>query len=120
MSTLPKPSPSGLVQIIQTFRLAIKLFFSPKVPTWTKVVPILALAYVIFPLDFIPDFIPGLGQLDDLTVLLLFTWVFMQLVPQDVVRTMRGDSSVVNGEYRVIKDDKDPPPSSGQIAPPKQ
>ena len=27
-----------------------------------------ATAYLIWPIDLIPDFIPGLGQLDDLTV----------------------------------------------------
>ncbi|MEK6701060.1 MAG: YkvA family protein [Planctomycetota bacterium] len=29
------------------------------------------LAYVMSPIDLVPDFIPGLGQLDDLTVIAL-------------------------------------------------
>jgi uncharacterized membrane protein YkvA (DUF1232 family) len=120
MSMPPKASPSNLVQIIQTFRLAIRLFFSNKVPLWTKIVPILALVYLVFPLDFLPDIIPGLGQVDDLTILLLFTWVFLQLVPQQVVSELRGDGNVVDGEYRVVKDEQKPAPPSEQITPPKQ
>ena len=120
MSTPPKASPSGLAQVIQTLYLTIKLFFSPKVPLWTKIVPIVALAYLVFPLDFLPDFVPGLGQVDDLTVLLVFLWAFLQLVPQDVVREVRGDHNVVDADFKVVKDDATPASPVEQIPPTSQ
>jgi uncharacterized membrane protein YkvA (DUF1232 family) len=120
MSLPPKATPTGLAQIIQTFYLSIKLFFSPKVPMWVKTVPLLALAYVIFPFDFLPDFFPGIGQLDDLTVLLVFMWAFLQLCPAEVVRDVRGDGNVVDASYKVVKDDAPPAAPPDQIAPPSQ
>ena len=49
----------------------------------------LALAYVIFPLDFIPDALLGLGQLDDLTIVLLGLKAFIGLSPADIVAQYR-------------------------------
>jgi hypothetical protein len=41
-----------------------------------RILPIvLALLYVISPVDAIPDFVPGLGWLDDLLVLGILVWV---------------------------------------------
>jgi uncharacterized membrane protein YkvA (DUF1232 family) len=38
--------------------------------TWkTKLTLLFTIAYVIFPLDFLPDFIPVLGWLDDLGII---------------------------------------------------
>ncbi|MBU8898819.1 hypothetical protein DRW03_10385 [Corallococcus sp. H22C18031201] len=41
----------------------------PRVPTWRKLVGVLAVLYFLSPVDAIPDFIPVLGWLDDLGVL---------------------------------------------------
>ena len=38
----------------------------PQVPWQAKAVAAAAVAYVASPIDIIPDFIPGVGQLDDL------------------------------------------------------
>jgi hypothetical protein len=50
--------------------------------------PLLALVYLISPIDVIPDFLLGVGQLDDLTVLLLVGVVLSRLArwaPAEVV-----------------------------------
>jgi len=76
------------------------------VPLWAKIVPLAAVAYIIFPLDILPDFIPGFGQLDDLTILLVGLWAFVHLCPGAVVREYSGEADVVDGSYRVIQDDE--------------
>ncbi len=43
----------------------------PRVPRRRKVVLALALAYLMMPIDLVPDFIPVVGQLDDAIVLAL-------------------------------------------------
>jgi uncharacterized membrane protein YkvA (DUF1232 family) len=72
-------------ELWQQAKLTVQLFLDPKVPIYLKVLPLAAIAYLIFPFDFLPDVIPGLGQLDDITILLLGAKVFIELAPQDVV-----------------------------------
>ena len=66
-------------------RLVWQLIRSPEVPLYLKILPALAFIYVLIPTDFIPDVFPVIGQLDDLTALLVGAKVFIELAPQDVV-----------------------------------
>jgi uncharacterized membrane protein YkvA (DUF1232 family) len=56
----------------------------PRTPIGLKAMLGAALAYVVLPIDVIPDVIPILGQADDLTVLLLVLDLFLQNAPADV------------------------------------
>ena len=56
----------------------------PRTPIGLKGMLAAALAYVVFPVDLIPDAIPILGQADDLTILLLVLDVFIQNAPPEV------------------------------------
>jgi uncharacterized membrane protein YkvA (DUF1232 family) len=40
-----------------------------RVPTWRKLVGVAAVAYLFWPFDLIPDFLPVVGYLDDAGVL---------------------------------------------------
>ncbi len=66
-------------------RLVWQLIRSPEVPLYLKILPALAFIYVLIPTDFIPDVFPVIGQLDDLTALLVGAKIFIELAPQDVV-----------------------------------
>ncbi len=61
----------SLPRLIRLFYLAFRLFLDGRVPAWLKLIPVGALVYTVWPLDFVPDIFPVLGQLDDLTVILL-------------------------------------------------
>jgi uncharacterized membrane protein YkvA (DUF1232 family) len=56
----------------------------PRTPIGLKGMLAAALAYVVFPVDLIPDAIPIIGQADDLTVLLLVLDLFIQNAPPEV------------------------------------
>jgi len=77
---------SWLRELIRQFRLAWRLFRDRRVPWPPKLIPPLALLYVIAPIDILPDFSLGLGQLDDIAVVLLAVKLFIELCPTDVVR----------------------------------
>lgn len=62
-----------------------RLIRDRRVPWWAKaLLPALAL-YLAMPLDLIPDFIPVLGYLDDLVVVLLAASLLLRAVPRAVI-----------------------------------
>jgi len=73
---------SGLWHQVQ---LVYKLMLDPEVPIYLKILPFAALVYLIFPFDFLPDVIPGIGQLDDITILIVGAKMFIELAPDQVV-----------------------------------
>lgn len=75
--------------LLNQFRVTLRLFRDPRVPMWKKAIPILALVYVISPFDFVPDLIPGLGQLDDIGILLAGMRLFEMISPEAVVIQQR-------------------------------
>lgn len=72
--------------LITQVRLTWRLLKDPRVPIFLKALPLLGVLYVLFPIDIVPDFLPILGQLDDLGVVLAGLKVFEKLVPQHIVR----------------------------------
>ena len=77
--------PSLLRTLFSHARLAIRLVREPRVGFLAKTLPVLVAAYVISPLDFVPDVIPVLGQIDDLGVLLFSLEAFPRLCPAEAV-----------------------------------
>ena len=128
-----------MMQLIENGRLALRLLQDSRVPTWLKIgVPLLVALYFISPVDLIPDFLIGPGQLDDLGVLLLGFSLLIRLAPQSVVEEHRNamggswpsgtgptgstgsgtptrktgtgnDGGSIEGEYRVIPPDQEEP-----------
>ena len=114
-----------LGELYQNGRLAWRLFRDRRVPSLLKlVVPGVMGAYLLMPIDLVPDLVPILGQLDDLAVLALAVKLFIELSPQEVVQELRyglaqrgktapsgvtgeptkaGSGEVVDAEYRVIE-----------------
>ncbi|MEW5987812.1 MAG: DUF1232 domain-containing protein [Chloroflexota bacterium] len=72
-------------ELWQQARLVWLLLRDPEIPFYLKIVPLLALIYIIVPIDLSPDWLPLLGQLDDLTALLVGAKVFIELSPPEVV-----------------------------------
>ena len=73
--------------LITQIRLGWRLWRDSRVPGWVKLIPIAGLLYFLSPIDLIPDLmLPGLGEVDDLVVLLLALKMFLDFSPQAVVR----------------------------------
>ena len=98
-----------LQDMARQVRLAWRLLKDARVPFWTKLIPPAALAYVIFPVDIIPDVVLGLGQLDDIAVLLIGIKMFIDLAPEEVVREHLAALGARVKEWRVVDEDGEPP-----------
>jgi uncharacterized membrane protein YkvA (DUF1232 family) len=77
-------------------RDAIALFLAardPRTPWYAKVLAGLVAAYALSPLDFIPDFIPVVGYLDDLILVPIGIWAVIRLIPVDLMREFRAEAA---------------------------
>ena len=54
-----------------------------RTPWYAKVLAALTIAYALSPIDFIPDFIPVLGYLDDLVILPLLVALTVKFIPKE-------------------------------------
>jgi uncharacterized membrane protein YkvA (DUF1232 family) len=97
-----------LQDVARQARLAWRLFWDQRVPMWTKLIPPAALAYLLFPIDLIPDVALGLGQLDDVAVLLIGVKLFIELAPPDVVREHLLALGARIEEWRVVDEEGEP------------
>lgn len=87
-------------ELLSTGREVWRHMLDPKVPMVTKIIPVLAILYLLSPIDLIPDTIPLVTQIDDLAVLLIAARVFMELVPDDLGDD-EADSETLETTYRV-------------------
>jgi uncharacterized membrane protein YkvA (DUF1232 family) len=75
--------------IVRQGMLTWRLLRDGRVPIQAKLAFLLPLVYVISPLDFIPDFFLGIGQLDDLGILLIGMQLLQQLTPANILEEVR-------------------------------
>jgi uncharacterized membrane protein YkvA (DUF1232 family) len=61
----------------------------PRVPWYAKGLAVCVIGYVFSPIDFIPDFVPVLGLLDDIVVIPLGAALVIKLIPAEVMADCR-------------------------------
>jgi uncharacterized membrane protein YkvA (DUF1232 family) len=116
---------AGLVgSLIKQARLIWRLLKDERVSEWVKLIPLVGLIYLLSPIDLIPDLmLPGLGELDDVAVILLSLKAFVNLCPpaivsehleellgrRGVVRPDDDSSSAayIDASYRVLDQDEE-------------
>jgi len=76
----------------------------PRTPWYAKVFMAVIILHTLSPVDLIPDFIPVLGQLDDLVVLPLGISVMLRMIPEEVMRECREKAGYepVDGKVRWV------------------
>ena len=66
-------------------RLAWRLLRDRRMPLLVKAVIPALVAYLLMPLDIIPDFIPVIGQLDDLLLIALAVGLVFRFTPVELL-----------------------------------
>ncbi len=80
---------------LATYAIALwKLFKHPQTPRSAKWVAVGVLAYLVSPIDLIPDFIPVLGQLDDLVIVPLGIALVARLTPKPLWESLLREAEV--------------------------
>ena len=94
-----------LADLIKQIRLLWRLLNDPRVPAWVKTIPAMILLYLFFPIDLIPDPALGLGQLDDLAIILLGLKLFRDLSPRAVVNEHEASIAGRSSPWQVVEDE---------------
>ena len=79
-----------------------RAFLAPETPLHLKALMLLVPAYLLSPIDQIPDLIPFLGWVDDLVIVpMLVSWIVKMLPQRASVYARSADGAkVIDGEYR--------------------
>jgi uncharacterized membrane protein YkvA (DUF1232 family) len=85
---------------ILNIELTWRLFFDLRVPLITKLVFITVLSmYIVMPIDLIPDFLPVIGQTDDLILFVIFMLQFVKSCPGEIVEMHK--QAILNGDWKI-------------------
>ena len=63
----------------QNIRLWKDAFLDKRTPWFAKAIIIFSILYGVSPLDFVPDFFPAVGQLDDIALIIYAVLTFAKL-----------------------------------------
>jgi uncharacterized membrane protein YkvA (DUF1232 family) len=105
--------------IFPFLRLVWRLLRDRRVSVFTKIIPLLALIYLVSPYDLVGDRIPILGQFDDLIVVGILLLLFIAASPAEVVADLtigkkirdmkeqqeKKDGKTVDAEIRYVDDE---------------
>ena len=76
----------------------------PRVPWHAKALAIGVAAYVLSPVDLIPDFIPVLGYQDDLVMVFLVSLAVAQLIPPEIMAEHRASATMISERRQAAAD----------------
>jgi len=71
--------------VTEKILLLISAMCDKRTPWYAKAIVILVLAYIISPIDIIPDFIPVLGLIDEIILISMAYKLLIKYVPDEVI-----------------------------------
>jgi uncharacterized membrane protein YkvA (DUF1232 family) len=88
---------------VQTYTLYLA-YRHPRTPWYAKVFAALVVGYVFSPIDPIPDFIPGVGLLDEMVVVPIGVLIAVKMIPRQVMEECQEKArEVAEGEKPVSR-----------------
>ena len=104
----------ALFLFLRRLTSVVYLMTHPDVPLRLKTLPVLALAYVVFPRDLFLDFRP-FGLIDDLIVVTVLLGIFTSRGWYHIERAKKRKDGAIPAEFEVVVPDAEPgaEPESG-------
>ena len=96
--------------VFKQFRIIRRAIVHPQVPWHAKAIAGCALLYVVCPIQIIPNFIPVVGQMDDVLVITLGIKYLRRHVPQSVLDECESKSPIARKPKIVLGSSTDPLP----------
>lgn len=66
-------------------KLCFRLIGDPRVPKRTKIILGIVAVYFVVPFDVVPDWLPGVGRIDDVILLVLTLDAIVNRIPREIV-----------------------------------
>lgn len=76
----------SLLSLWPRVRVYGRAIFDARTPRWGRFAALAAFIYVLSPIDFVPDFIPFAGWLDDFVIAPLLLSIALRAIPREVMR----------------------------------
>jgi formylglycine-generating enzyme required for sulfatase activity/uncharacterized membrane protein YkvA (DUF1232 family) len=102
---------TSIKQIFRQFRILRRAFVHPRVPWHAKAVAGCAVLYIVSPVQLIPNFIPVIGQMDDVLVVTLGLKYLRRYVPQSVLNECEGGVRMPHAPKMLERTISDPLPN---------
>ena len=74
----------------------------PRMPLHVKILALLIVAYIISPIDIIPDFIPVLGLLDEVILVPIMLSFTVRLIPDEIRQEYQQQNVVKIEDRRLV------------------
>jgi uncharacterized membrane protein YkvA (DUF1232 family) len=101
---------TSIKRFLKQFRVIRRAVVHPLVPWHAKVVAGCALLYIVSPIQLIPNFIPIIGQMDDVVIVILALKYLRRHVPKSVLDDCENDSGASTGATVLVTPGPDPLP----------
>jgi len=100
-----RPSGGVVKDLVLRLKLIVRLMGDKRVNPFIKLLPVASLAYLFFPFDLI-SVIPGVSALDDVALVSLGAYMFIEFCPPDVVaehmRALTSNMDVVESNDEIV------------------
>jgi uncharacterized membrane protein YkvA (DUF1232 family) len=98
------PSGGVMREFVNRLKLIARLMGDSRVNILLKILPVATIAYLIWPVDLL-SVVPGLSALDDIAIVSLGNYLFVELCPP----------SVVQEHLKALSGGATPPPDTGEV-----